>query len=227
MTKETQPYWVKLILLLVIIFSGTLNRTIHAQQDSLDTPIVLQDSTEQEADNKKAKRQKNNKKFRPVPRTATLLALIPGGGQIYNRSYWKIPIVYGGLVGIGYWILDSRQKYQCYRKAYLAAVDTTYSVLPICAIDTSITSPSELKTLRDNNQQMFEWAVIAFTVFYGLTILDAFVDAHLKSFDVSDDLSMTIRPRLRYNSLMENFEPSIGLKVVPKYQVKIKPPNLF
>lgn len=226
MTKQAQPYWVNIIMLLVFICTGALNTSIYAQQDSLDNPIILQDTTQQKANNKKAKRQKNNK-FRPVPRTATLLALLPGGGQIYNRSYWKIPIVYGGFVGLGYWVLDSRQKYQCYRKAYLAAVDTTYSVLPICGIDTSITEVSQLKSLRDNNQQMFEWSVIAFTAFYGLTILEAFVNAHLKSFDVSDDLTMTVRTGLRYNSLMRNFEPSVGLKIVPKYQAKIKPPDLF
>ncbi|MCP4442370.1 MAG: hypothetical protein GY810_25980 [Aureispira sp.] len=227
MINKTQPSWVRLIFIVVFITIGTINTSTYAQQDSSDTAKILQDSSRQKANNKKAERQKKNKSFRPVPRTATLLALIPGGGQIYNRSYWKLPIVFGGLGGLGYWAMSSRQKYICYRKAYLAAVDTSYSVLPICGIDTSITEASELKILRDNNQQMFEWAVIAFTVFYGLTILDAFVDAHLKSFDVSDDLSMSIRPRLKYNALVQSFETSVGLKVTPRYHAKVKPPDLW
>jgi hypothetical protein len=123
---------------------------------------------------------------------------LPGAGQIYNRKYWKLPIVYGGMAGIGYWMISSRLQYQCYRKAYFAAIDGDSTTVPNCAIPgISNPSTSDLNAYRKRFRSQSEMAILAFTGFYLLVLADAFVDAHLYSFDVSDDLSMRIKPQLQ------------------------------
>lgn len=121
------------------------------------------------------------------PQKAWRWALLPGGGQIYNRRYWKLPIVYGGIGTLVYLSIDNRQKYQCYRQSYLAVVDSDPNTVNTC--DPNLTD-AQLKILRDAYRQQYEYSVAGLIGFYGLTILDAFVDAHLSSFDVSDDLSL-------------------------------------
>lgn len=156
------------------------------KSDSLPIAIAKTDST----------RPVVIKKRKHSPRTATLLGLIPGAGQIYNGKYWKLPLVYGGLVGIGYWAWQTRTIYNGYAKAYLYAVDGDPATTYVYPLDPYATT-ARLKTNRDRYRKQSETAMFAFIGFYGLVVADAFVDAHLKGFDISDNLTMRIRPTFR------------------------------
>lgn len=117
-------------------------------------------------------------------------AVIPGLGQLYNQKYWKIPIVYGGLITSIYFIDFNSDLYHTYQDAYIARVDedsTTIDNFPFY-------SDANIKELRDYYRRNLELSYIATGVVYLLNIVDATVDAHLFEFDVSDDLGMMIEP---------------------------------
>lgn len=125
------------------------------------------------------------------PRTASILsAVLPGAGQIYNRKYWKVPIVYAGLGGFGYFFLKNQNQYTYYRSNLIKAVAGDSTV----AINTgySIDQLQSQKLLYRKHRDLFGFALIAV---YAVNIIDANVDAHLKTFDVSDDLSLEIKAK--------------------------------
>lgn len=129
------------------------------------------------------------------PHKATMWALLPGAGQIYNRKYWKLPIVYAGFVVTGYFALSARAEYQKYNDAYIctlkAEADTTY----ICTNPLSEKySKQQLSTNSDYYRRNMELSFILMGVWYILQILDATVDAHLYYWEVNEDLSMRVEP---------------------------------
>lgn len=129
------------------------------------------------------------------PKIATIRsAILPGWGQAYNKKYWKIPIVYGALgttAGIFFFNLKT---YKLLRQAVIYRSDT------ITANDSLIDkrflnlSTESIRSYRNAYRQNIDYSVLFFLVFWGLNVVDATVDAHLKAFDVSPDLSMKIRP---------------------------------
>lgn len=144
------------------------------------------------------------------PRRAVMWALIvPGGGQIYNRRYWKLPIVYAGLGGLGFWYVRSRIEYRCYRNAYISAADSDPNTNDICERD-PFASARTLQLQSQLYRTQSEYALLGFLAFYALCATDAFVDAHLMSFDVGDDLSLHLRPS----------PTSLGLYLQPSAQNK-------
>ncbi len=137
------------------------------------------------------------------PRTAAIRsALLPGLGQIYNKKYWKLPIVWGA-VGITGGIFNYNLKeYRKVRFAYFALLnkDTpSYTkVAPelqvfIAAGDNGLSS---LRTYRNEFRKNIDYSVLFFLLFWGLNVVDATVDAHLKGFDVSRELSLKLRPSI-------------------------------
>jgi len=142
--------------------------------------------------------------FTPVPRRATLLALIPGGGQIYNRKYWKLPIVYGGFVGCVYALTWNGQMYSDYKQAYLDIMDdddntSSYEDFLPPNFDYSANLDwleSVLKNRKDKYRRYRDMSIFAFAGVYLVSIIDAYVDAELSHFDISDDLSMKVSPGL-------------------------------
>lgn len=140
-------------------------------------------------------------------------AAAPGWGQLYNRQYYKLPVVWGGLVGIAGSALFVNQRYLRYRHAYLwivresATVDvpTSYEDDYLDLISDLGLTPEDasgiqgrLSTLfrqnRNNLRRNRDLLYIGSGLFYGLTILDAYVSAHLLDFDVGEDLSLSVRP---------------------------------
>jgi hypothetical protein len=131
------------------------------------------------------------------PKIATLRSIIlPGWGQAYNRKYWKIPIVYGALgttAGVFFYNLKT---YKLLRKAVALRSDT------IAANDNQVDpqfinlSTESIRSYRNEFRQNIDYSVLFFLIIWGLNVVDATVDAHLKAFDVSPDLSMKIRPGL-------------------------------
>lgn len=160
----------------------------------LDSP-ESQDSTESIVTKKKKKRDLSD--HDPEKAYKRSLA-IPGWGQIYNRSWWKVPIIYAGFGTIGYFIFDFNKQYRRIRNAYIAKLD---GETEFDGIDLVATSDANLISVRDFNRRYRDLNIIFGVLWYGLNVVDAFVEGHLKGFDVSDDLSLHFRPGLQSDPL--------------------------
>ncbi len=132
------------------------------------------------------------------PKKAGLLSLaLPGLGQAYNKKYWKIPIIYAGFTGLTYLVISNHQDYIKYRDAYIARIEDTpgnEDILPRYTTE----NIRVLKNIHWKNRDLY---IILTAGFYAFQVLDAIVDAHFYSFDMSDDLSLRISP---------SFEPTMG-----------------
>lgn len=132
-------------------------------------------------------------RFRHSPRTASILsAVLPGAGQVYNRKYWKVPIVLGGLGASVYFVRDNNQNYQRYKDAYIALVDGD----PSTVSEFGSASPQSVLNVADTYRRWRDLSYIACGLVYVLNIVDASVDAHFVRFDVSPDLSLELSPSL-------------------------------
>lgn len=147
----------------------------------------------------------------PSPRTAAWLAVIPGLGQVYNRDYWKIPIVYASLGGSLVAIHLNSTKYQDFLKAYFAFYNlgdgssnqqlTADMGIPVVVRNlfntkrvVKLYTRDQVVRKKDLWRRYRNVSVLVSGIVYGLSIIEANVAAHLKSFDVSDDLSLQIIP---------------------------------
>ena len=162
--------------------------------------------------------------WRPNPKRALWLALvIPGGGQIYNRKYWKLPLVYGGIMGCIYAISWNNSMYKDYSQAYIDLMDN----------DPNSQSYNQFlhlgNVINDSNKKQYEdifkkrrdkyrrWRDLSFFVMlgvYALSVIDAYVDAELSVFDISKDLSMKVEPTIINNGSSKNIidGSSVGLQ---------------
>ena len=123
-----------------------------------------------------------------MPKKAALYsAILPGAGQVYTKKYWKVPIIYGGLITSAYYINESNDFYQLYKSTYLNRLDGDFT-------DNLNYSDSDLRTLTEHYRRNREVSALLFTLTYILNIVDASVNAHLFDYDVSEDLSLHIQP---------------------------------
>lgn len=150
------------------------------------------------------------KRWVPNPTKATWLALvIPGGGQIYNRKFWKLPIFYGGFAGCAYALTWNSKMYNDYADAYRDAVNGNWNSSSITDLlppgYTGNISHSQLtETLRrrkDTYRRYRDLSIFAFAAVYLLSVVDAYVDAELSNFDITPDLSMKVEPAVIDNSV--------------------------
>lgn len=138
------------------------------------------------------------------PRKATIYsAVLPGLGQIYNRKYWKVPLVYGGFATLGYFINFNNEEYVKLRQAYSDIIDTDPNTNSFAKL---VTDPKRLEPDRigqlteslrkgkDYWRRNRDLVVIGTVVFYAVNIIDASVDAHFFNFDISDDLTINWVP---------------------------------
>lgn len=123
-------------------------------------------------------------------RAAILSAVIPGAGQIYNRKYWKAPIVWAALGGVGYFFLKNQEQYTYYRSNLKKLVGGDSSVIDQTGYNTDQLQSQKL--VYRKRRDLFGFGLIAV---YAIQIIDANVDAHLKTFDVSDDLSLHLHAK--------------------------------
>ncbi len=138
-------------------------------------------------------------KAHPPRAAAFRSAIIPGWGQVYNKKYWKVPIVYTALGITGFIFLDNIKTYKEYKFAYAARIkaeqqppdSTDYFKLKELY---KLISPGSIQAARNRFRQYVDYSALFFIIFWGLNVVDATVDAHLKSFDVSPDLSLQIKP---------------------------------
>ena len=149
-----------------------------------------------------------------------LALALPGAGQIYNRKYWKLPIIYGGFVGCAYAMRWNNQMYHDYSQAYLDLMDDdpkTESYNQFMHLGAQIT-PANLnryQTLFKKRKDRFRrWRDMSFFVMvgvYALSVVDAYVDASLSEFDISDDLSLQVAPAVIDSHSQRNPLHSAGL----------------
>ena len=191
------------------------------QEAELDTLGEVPFLTEQKVKPAKEKRDWNT--WRPNPQKALWLALvIPGGGQIYNRKYWKLPIVYGGFLGCIYAMRWNNMMYKDYAQAYIDLVDddpTTASYNQFLHLGQQITSDNQdryIEIFKKRRDKYRRWRDLSFFVMigvYALSVIDAYVDAELSEFDISKDLSMKVRPTVIGNGSSTNplYATSVGV----------------
>ena len=194
--------------------ADTLKATTKAQGDSLlSTALSLP-----------AKRQQRDwTTWHPDPQRALWLALvIPGGGQIYNRKYWKLPIVYGGFVGCIYAMNWNNMMYKDYAQAYLDLMDddpgtASYNKFMHLGRQINSTNEERYKTIFKKRKDRYRrWRDLSFFVMvgiYAVSVIDAYVDAELSAFDLSKDLSLKVRPSVIGNGASRNplYATSLGV----------------
>ncbi len=161
------------------------------------------------------------KKIHSPHRAGIYSAVLPGLGQIYNRKYWKLPIVYGAGATAGYLIYYNATIYSKLNKAYQYRKDNdpqtsleTFTLQRINGkqeINLSMFGDDEILTLKNTYRRDLDLSVIFAAAVYGLNILDAIVDAHLYSFNVNDDLSLQINPAVLL--MANNFQPGFSLNL--------------
>lgn len=145
----------------------------------------------------------------PNPEIAwKLSALLPGAGQIYNKSYWKPPIIYAGLGVFVYLIVDNHNKYKLYRHSYIAkTVGVREDYYPDFSVDAVLAQ-------RNYHRQTRDLCVILGSFWYALNIVEAYVDAHLKHFDVSEKISWSIIPGPIYTPYAQgNIRPGLQARI--------------
>jgi hypothetical protein len=188
----------------------------HAQQQdsmfvAMDS-IAVSDAKVLEGDTvsvvtKKQYRQKVKRDWntwKPNPQRALWLALVvPGAGQIYNRKYWKLPIIYGGFMGCIYALTWNNMMYKDYSQAYLDIMDDdpgTASYNKFLHLGRQITPGNEdryKKLFKSRKDKYRRWRDMSFFVMlgvYAISVIDAYVDAELSEFDISKDLSLKVSP---------------------------------
>jgi len=171
-------------LLLFIIFSFCFT-ALHAQ-----VPDSIANKNTTAKDNKK---KKTVEKF--DPRKATIRsAMLPGWGQLYNKKYWKAPLVWGALgVTAGVYFYNVKY-YRLLKNAYVYRSDTDTSNDNLVDPEFANLSTESIRSYRNSFRQNVDYSVLFFILFWGLNVVDATVDAHLKAFNVDDNLSLQIKP---------------------------------
>lgn len=172
------------ILIVLVIF--LMPRPLEAQ-DSLQAKKT---SPSVEQKQKQKKRKKKIIGYRS-PKKATLMALMPGLGQIYNHKYWKVPIVYTGFAVLGYFIVTNTHEYHIFRDAYNATADSASAANNPYA---SKYSAQQLQVVRDYYRRNMQLSYILTGAWYILQIVDANVDAHLTHWNISNNLSLEVEP---------------------------------
>ncbi len=147
--------------------------------------------------------------WRPNPKRALWLALVlPGAGQIYNRKFWKLPIIYGGFVGCAYAMRWNNMMYSDYSQAYLDIMDNdplTQSYNQFLHLGNTITESNKTQwqeIFRKRKDRYRRWRDLSFFTMlgvYALSVVDAYVDASLSEFDISPDLSLHVAPAVINN----------------------------
>lgn len=211
-----------------LIISILIGQVLHAQQtmttdsivaevmdsiqavnaDSVVKSTLMLDAVEKPA--KKSRRDYST--WTPNPQKALWLALVlPGGGQIYNRKYWKLPIIYGGFVGCAYAMNWNNQMYKDYSQAYLDLMDddpNTQSYNSFLHMGHVIDKSNEeyyknvFKKRKDYFRRYRDLSFFCLIGVYALSVIDAYVDAQLSLFDISKDLSLKVRPTTIKNQEM-------------------------
>lgn len=203
-----------LILILLAISAGSL---AQQKQDSSALKKVVKDSSVTQ------KKDTAQKKPRSYPsKVALRAAILPGWGQVTNKKYWKLPLVYGALavpvVTFNYNLTWYRKTREAYNIRFYN--DTSkVSDLSLDPIDLRLRplSTGSLRLYRNSFRQNVDYSVLALLIIWGLQIVDATVDAHLKGFNINEDLSLKIKP-----NISPGFATGVSLIFMPRTDKPMK-----
>ena len=175
---------------------------MKSNNDSVSAIFTQQDTLRMlaQTDSVKLRKHRDWKTWRPNPKRAMWLAIVlPGAGQIYNRKYWKVPIVYGGFVGCAYAMRWNNQMFRDYSQAYMDIMDddpNTQSYNQFLHLGAKI-DESNLQRYQELFRKRKDRV-------YALSVVDAYVDASLSEFDISKDLSLRVEPTIINNERERN-----------------------
>jgi hypothetical protein len=193
MQAAGENYYTKNYILFLLLAAGTANCSAQETTLPLDTAKIQAIKTI-----KKEVKDTASKPINHPKRAAIRSAILPGLGQIYNKKYWKLPIVYGAIGTTGVVFFYNLGTYKDLKQAYIGKYnarvfnDSTeyFKIKP----ELLILSEESIRFNRDQFRRNIDYSVLVFILLWGLNVVDAAVDAHLGSFDISPDLSLKIKP---------------------------------
>lgn len=141
-------------------------------------------------------------------RAALYSTIFPGAGQFYNKKYWKMPILYGGFIALGYGIAFNNKYYHKFKTAYKYRTDPDSTTID--DYEKIYPDAEALRVRKDYYRRTRDLLWIITAGVYVLNIIDAYVDAHLADFDISDDLSFRAQPGVQF-ALGNQPIPSLSL----------------
>lgn len=198
----------------------------------VDSVLTAQDSSNLAKLNqslKPVKKKRDWSTWHPEAKRAMWMALVlPGAGQIYNRKYWKLPIIYGGFVGCAYAITWNNQMYHDYSQAYLDIMDddpNTQSYNQFLHLGATIDASNIdrykeiFRKRKDKFRRWRDMGVFVMIGVYAFSVIDAYVDASLSEFDISDDLTLRVEPMVMNDKRTNNpfKSASLGLQCSLKF----------
>lgn len=198
----------------------------------VDSVLTAQDSSNLAKLNqslKPVKKKRDWSTWHPDAKRAMWMALVlPGAGQIYNRKYWKLPIIYGGFVGCAYAITWNNQMYHDYSQAYLDIMDddpNTQSYNQFLHLGATIDASNIdrykeiFRKRKDKFRRWRDMGVFVMIGVYAFSVIDAYVDASLSEFDISDDLTLRVEPTVMNDKRTNNpfKSASLGLQCSLKF----------
>ena len=198
----------------------------------VDSVLTAQDSSNLAKLNQSlrpVKKKRDWSTWHPDAKRAMWMALVlPGAGQIYNRKYWKLPIIYGGFVGCAYAITWNNQMYHDYSQAYLDIMDddpNTQSYNQFLHLGATIDASNIdrykeiFRKRKDKFRRWRDMGVFVMIGVYAFSVIDAYVDASLSEFDISDDLTLRVEPTVMNDKRTNNpfKSTSLGLQCSLKF----------
>ena len=180
--------------LLILLMSSTNN--LFAQKELKTTNKKTQATLATDSSKKSSIKDTTHKVRSNAGKASLRSAILPGLGQVYNKKYWKVPIVYGILaIPVSTFSYNSTW-YKKTRFAYAARSDKDTTNDKLIAPELQPLATDALKLYRNEFRKGMDFSILGLLVLWGLNVADAAVDGHLKSFDISDDLSMRLKPNL-------------------------------
>lgn len=185
---------VSLLYTLTLLALCITNFTAHSQDSTQvqSTPIAIQVETSDPLDS--AAMAKLAKRFNPQ-KALLYSAVLPGAGQVYNKKYWKVPIVYGGFVFLGYFIDTYNDNYLFYKEELFKELNEKGS-------SSTGLQETDLRSYTDQYRRERDFFIVLTGLWYMLQIIDAHVDSHLKEFEVNPNLNVRIEPSFKQDMLL-------------------------
>lgn len=170
----------------LIFFLNTLNICVQAQEQPSNPPTSIQTTPKLDT----------TKKRSVASKAALRSAILPGLGQAYNKKYWKIPIVYG-VIAIPVSLYNYNRKwYNLTRNAYTIRSNRDSANFNKIAPELIPLSSEALRLYRNDFRKNMDFSILGILLTWGLNVVDATVDGHLRGFDISDEVSMKLLPKI-------------------------------
>lgn len=181
----------RLCALLFLSFSFAALCAQDSTQVKSNEPIIIIENEQESVDS--AKLAYITKRFNPQ-KALLYAAILPGAGQVYNKKYWKVPIVYGGFVFLGYYIDFYNDNYRFYKKELFIDLNT--------GTNSTGLNRDNIRNIIERYRRERDFFIVLTGLWYALQIIDAHVDSHLKEFDINPNLQVRVEPSFKQDMLL-------------------------